>query len=110
MKITSLNYYVKFVFSSNNESYCVSTTDRNMLNHVKYHNSDTSPQEYKIGDIINFEPDDSPFKIIDIYIRQIVEDTDVFNYGYDSLDCMEQQGEPKNHLFTIQITIERVLS
>lgn len=106
MKIKDLNYYVKFIFSSESDSVCFSTTDRQMLNHVKFHKTGNTPMDYKIGDIIHFEPDKKPYEITNIHVRQLTEDTEVFKYGFDSDDCTSQQGEQKEFLFSILISIK----
>lgn len=108
MKVTDLDYYVKFIFQIPDEDYCISTTDREMLNFVRYHNTETIPLEYKIGDIISFIPEDKPLEIIDIWVRQLVEDLNSFNYGIDGEDCTSFNGEPKKFLFSIKIKLRRV--
>ncbi len=108
MRVKDLDYYVKFIFAIPGEEYCVSTTDREMLNFVKYYGTDSTPQEYRIGDTICFLPENKPLKIVNIWVRQLVEDLDVFNYGYDSEDCAGSNGEQKKFLFSIKIELSRV--
>jgi hypothetical protein len=108
MKIKDLNYYVKFIFSTEDGNYCYSTTDREMLKNVEFHETNISPMDYKVDDVIHFKPETKPFKITNIWIRQLVEDTEVFNFGFDSEGCTHQQGIEKEFLFTIQFTIKEV--
>ena len=63
---------------------------------------------YSIGDVINFEPEKNPFKITNILIRGLVEDTDMLKIGFDLADCENQQGVRKEALFIIHITIEPI--
>jgi len=108
MKIKDLNYYVKFIFSSASDNVCFSTTDRELLKSVEFHETGNSPMDYKIGDKIHFKPDTKPYEIIDIRIRQLTEDTEVFKYGFDSEDCTNQQGIAKDYLFSILISMKPV--
>jgi len=107
MKITDLDYYVKFIFSDG-EDMCLSTTDREMLNHVKSNNTGKTPTGYKVGDILQFSPDETPYEIKDIKIRGLIEDTELNKYGFDKEDCTQVQGEKKDFIFSINIRIEQV--
>jgi len=109
MKIKDLNYYVKFIFSCESENVCYSTTDREMLNQIEFHETGNSPMDYKIGDVIHFNPERKPFKITDIHIRQLTEDTEVFKYGFDSADCSGKlHGIEKDYLFSVLISINPI--
>ncbi|PKP32489.1 MAG: hypothetical protein CVU00_11635 [Bacteroidetes bacterium HGW-Bacteroidetes-17] len=109
MKIKYIDYYVKFIFSTVSDTgECYSTTDREILKFVKYSKTGNSMTGFSIGDIINFEPEKKPFKITNILIRGLVDDTDTLKIGFDSSDCAHQQGVPKEALFIIHITIEPV--
>jgi len=108
METKDLNYYVKFIFSSEDDGFCFSTTDRAMLPKCPKPDTDKQAIDYKIGDIIYFYKEAIPFKIKDIWIRQLVEDLELLEYGIDSQDCTCPQGTPKDFLFTIQITVEKV--
>jgi hypothetical protein len=107
MKITDLDYYVKFIFSCEKENVCYSTTDRSMLKNIEFHETGNSPMDYRIGDVIHFNPDKKPYKITDIRISQLIEDTEVLKYGFDSEDCVgEPQGKVKDYLLTIRVTMQ----
>jgi hypothetical protein len=108
MKIKDLKFYVKFIFSSETDNVCFSTTDRDMLKNIEFHETSISPMDYRVGDIIHFKPDKNPYVITDIRIRQLVEDTDVLNYGFDSEDCTNMQGAEKEMLFSILISMNPV--
>lgn len=106
MKIKDLNFYVKFIFSTiaaNGE--CHSTTDKELLMLVKSHKTGKSKTGYEIGDEIYFEPDETPYKITNIIISSLVDDTDLLNIGIDLADCANQEGIKKEALFIIHITI-----
>ena len=108
MKIKDLDYYVKFIFSCSEKNVCFSTTDREFLKHVVFHKTGTSPMDYKIGDVLSFMPNiDVAYEITDIRVRQLVEDTEILNYGFDSEDCAgEPQGVQKDYLFSILFTMK----
>lgn len=109
MKIKDINYYAKFIFSTVSDTgECYSTTDRDMLKFIKHHKSDKSVSDLSIGDLIRFEPEQKVFKIKDILIRGLVEDTDTLKIGVDLSDCAHTQGANKEALFIIHITIEPV--
>jgi len=107
METKDLNYYVKFIFSSEDNEFCFSTTDRAMLPKCPKPDTDKQAIDYKIGDIIYFEKA-TPFKIKDIWIRQLLEDLELLEYGVDSQDCTCSQGIVKKFLFTIQITVVKL--
>ena len=107
MKTKDLNYYVKFIFSSEDDGFCFSTTDRAMLPKCPKPDTDTKTIDYKIGDIILFDKKAIQYKIKDIWIRQLVEDLELLEYGVDPQDCTCSQGIDNNFLFTIQITVEK---
>lgn len=109
MKIRDLDYYAKFIFSTISDTgECYSTTDRELLKFVKNHKTGETMNGFSVGDIINFEPENKPFKITEISIRRMVDDTDLLKIGLDLSDCANQQGEPKEALFLVHITIQNI--
>lgn len=109
MKIRDIDYYAKFIFSTISDSgECYSTTDREILKFIKNYNTGDSMNGFRIGDIINFEPEKKPFKITNILINRLVDDTELLKIGFDLADCESQQGVQKEALFLIHITIENV--
>lgn len=109
MKIKDLDYYAKFIFSTISDSgECYSTTDRELLKFIKNHQTGEIKNGFSIGDVINFEPENKPFKITDISIRRMVDDTDLLKIGFDLSDCSNQQGILKEALFLVHITIEAI--
>jgi len=109
MKITDLDYYVKFVFSTDDGEFCFSTTDRDMLNEIKFHNTDNIPGDYQIGDKLRFGEVKAQFEITNIKIKQLIEDTEVLGYGIDTNDCTQHSGMKKDHLLKIQITLKKIV-
>ena len=108
MKIRDIDYYAKFIFSTESDTGdCYSTTDRETLKFVKYHKTGNSMTGFSIGDVIDFEPGKT-FKITNILIRGLVDDTDTLKIGFDISDCAHQQGVRKEALFIVHITIEPV--
>lgn len=108
MKIKDLDYYAKFIFSTISDTgECYSTTDRELLKFVKNHKTGESMNGFSVGDKIVFEPENKHFKITDISIRGMVDDTDLLKIGLDLSGCANQQGEPEA-LFLIHITIEAI--
>jgi hypothetical protein len=103
MKIKELDYYVKFIFSSREDNVCFSTTDREFLKNIVYHDTDNSPMDFKIGDVIRFKHYSKSYKINDIHIRQLTDDTDVFKNGTDCANGL--QGVKKKFLFSIVLTM-----
>ena len=109
MKIRDIDYYAKFIFSTVSDTgECYSTTDRETLKFVKYHKTGNSMAGFSIGDVIDFEPEKKSFKITNILIRGLVDDTNMLKIGFDISDCVHQQGVRKEALFIIHITIEPV--
>lgn len=104
MKITDLPYYPNFVFMSENSDACFSTKDIEMFEFIKYEQSQSKVDSLEVGDKIYFEPNNEMiYEIISVSIRQIVEDTDFFNYGFDSQNCTEIQGKQKSSMLKIMI-------
>ncbi len=109
MKIKDLDYYAKFIFSTVSDTgECYSTTDRELLKFVKNNKTGETKNGFSIGDVIKFEPENKPFKITDISIRRMVDDTKLLKIGLDLSDCANQQGEPKEALFLVHLTIEAI--
>lgn len=109
MKIRDINYYVKFIFSSTDGRDCLSTTDKEILNFIKSEKTHKPTREYSVGDIIYLEADsDSKYKVTDIAIRQLVDDTDMLKIGFDRSDKTDITGEYKEPLFIIDIAVDRL--
>lgn len=111
MKLSNIPFFVKFIFSCENCNDCFSTTDSEMLKYIVYESTGKPINDLRIGQIIQFEPldeNEKKYKIIDIIIRHLFEDTDTHKYGFDSQDCTESQGETKEWLFSILIKLETI--
>ena len=111
MKLKDIPYFIKFTFIGDEEDYnCYSLADRETLKFVKSKHSKESVSSLKTGDEIYFESDASDIKhyrITEILIQHIVDDTDSLKYGIDSEDCIEQ-GEPKEWLFKILVRMHKL--
>ena len=108
MKISELACYPNFVFLGVNSDKCFSTTDVEILKHVKYSGSDRVVDSFEIGDKIYFDPDvDKLYEIKNIKLNGVTDDTDRFKYGIDLNNC-SMQGDKKEILFKIQIDIKKV--
>lgn len=109
MRIKDIDYYVKFIFSSIDGQNCLSTTDKEVLNEMKSKKTDETKTGFKIGDVIYMKSfKDLTFKITDIQIARLVDDTKLVNMGYNISDCANWSGVNKEPLFIIHITIEKV--
>jgi hypothetical protein len=109
MKLADIPYFVKFIFSCENCDDCFSTTDSEMMKYVINESTGKPVIGLKIGQVLQFEPIDEnlkKYKIQDIIIRHLFDDTDGLKYGFDSQDCVSSQGEPKEWLFSILIKLE----
>ncbi|WP_282133019.1 hypothetical protein [Cellulophaga baltica] len=108
MKISQLSHYPNFVFLSTNSEDCFSTTDVEMLKHIKNANSSNDISSIEIGDEIYFSPaKDIRYRVENIKILKLWDDTDNFKYGIDTSNCI-QQGELKEQLFKILVEIKTV--
>lgn len=108
MKIKDINYYVKFIFSSLDGKNCLSTTDKDVLNCIKSAKTDQIMSDYSVGDLIYMDSDkELKFKVTDILINRLVDDTNSLKIGLDSSDC-ENTGDYKEALFNIHIIIEKI--
>lgn len=109
MKLKDIPFFVKFIFSCDNCEDCFSTTDSEMLKFVVNESSGEPISGLKIGQVLQFEPiDENPnkYKVIDIIIRHLFNDTDSHKYGFDSQDCTTSQGENKEWLFSLLIKLK----
>ncbi len=107
MKISELPYYVKFVFLCS-DGACYSTADIAMLNHIKKPGSEQRVFSLDVGDSIVFEPDgEKVYRITEVAIRHLVDDTDTMRLGVDTEDCTSMQGRPKEWLLKVLIKAER---
>jgi len=106
MKITDLDYYVLFTFCDvDDDNICFTTSDKNVLNTMKVNNSKLS--DFQIGDIINFPPQTENYKIKNIHIRKLVDDTNDYSFGWDK-EVSAPIGKNVNPLFSILVSIEKV--
>ena len=105
MKVSSLPYYVKFIFSSS-DGDCVSTADPDTLKFVKSAESGKPIYSVKTGDVLTFEPQDKRYKVTSVAVRQLASDTDDLKYGIDMDDCTETQGVRKEVLFSILVSMD----
>ncbi|AQW92982.1 hypothetical protein [Elizabethkingia anophelis] len=106
MELKDLPYFVKFIFSCENDE-CISTTDSEMLKYVIDKNTGEEIRSLYIGQNLNFEPikeNDKTYEIIDIKIRHLFHNTDYHNKGIDLQDCQYPQGEIKEWLFSILVS------
>jgi len=111
MKVKDINYYVKFIFSSLDGQFCLSTTDLEVLKLIKSEKTNESKRNYTIGDIVYFDSNEErnqKLKVTDVRIRRLVDDTENLKYGFDSSDCVNMFGENKEALFIIHVTIEKI--
>jgi hypothetical protein len=111
MKVKDINYYVKFIFSSLDGQFCLSTTDLEVLKNIKSDKTNNTMRDYTIGDIIYFDSEeekDQKLKVTDVRIRRLVDNTDTLKIGFDSSDCENIFGDYKEPLFILHITIEKV--
>lgn len=111
MKVKDINYYVKFIFSSLDGQFCLSTTDLEAMKLIKSEKTNEFNRNYAIGDIIYFDSDeerDQKLKVTDVRIVNLVDDTEILKYGFDSSGCANMVGEKKEALFIIHITIEEI--
>jgi len=108
MKIKDVKFYPRFILSTIDGKNCLSTTDLEVLKHIKSNKTNATMRDYTIGDVIYFDSDVERFKVINILIRRLVDDSQTLNIGFDTSDCDCPQGEIKEPLFIIHITIEKV--
>lgn len=108
--ISGLPYYANFVFMSTNSDACFSTADIDLIkNHLKYSDNENEVYSLQIGNTIYFDPNDTlDYRITDIQIQDIVADTEITKYGFDSENCTAIQGENKEHLFKVLIYMELI--
>jgi hypothetical protein len=105
MKIAQLPY-VKFVFLCNDGS-CYSTADIAMLEHIRQPNSDNRAYSFDVGDRITFAPNsDKVFRITEVAIRHLHDDTNMMRLGFDSEDCVSMQGAAKEWILKVLIRAE----
>ncbi|KAA1242530.1 hypothetical protein [Aquimarina sp. RZ0] len=98
MKIADLNNYVKFVFDLKDKSQNFVTTDIDVLKEC------VPVDTLKVGDIFKaFEGEH--YKVVDIYVKDILDYTRDENYGFN-LQHGQPQGKIKESLLTIVVTLE----
>lgn len=112
MLIKDLPYFVKFVFVINNSDVGYATTDIEQFKNIQLEFNDrlTDFVAIRIGYILSIkEPEnDKRYKITDIAIKNIVEDTKNVNLGSDKEDIKDEYmiGLHKKYLFSIFIYMD----
>ncbi len=100
MNISELDYYPRFIFTTN-DGTCLSTTDKRVLDDMLNTKTNESKKDYTIGDEIYFRTQpEMKFKIIDIRLRKIYDKSETIDLGFDSSDCTPSSGVEKNHYFS----------
>ena len=105
MNIAELPYYVQFVFSASNGD-CMQTTDPELMDFIKRGDSNERAHRLKVGDVIRSEPEGKKYKITEIVIRYLYDDTELMKYGIDLEGCVESQGETKDALFGVLVKMD----
>jgi hypothetical protein len=104
MKIADLPYYVKFVFLCGGTGR--TTSDINLISRIKRASLHERAFSLDVGDRIYFEPEnDNIYRISSISIKQLLDDTKDMLIGVD-LEDSDLQGEPKEWLMKILVTME----
>lgn len=107
MLVKNIEHYPKFVFICENCGDCYATSDIEFLKSVKSKSTKTSVYALEIGDQIFFEPDSNKvYQIKNIKITHIVDNLEILNFGFDSEDCTNAQGEDKQWLLKIKVEMD----
>lgn len=107
MKLNQIPYYVEFVFLSSNDD-CMSTVDNDMLQFIKDESTGEPITSLDIGDTIRFEPKNNRYKVTNISIRHLFDDTNLTKAVFDLEGCTERQGKAKDWLFTVMVKMNLV--
>jgi len=108
MNINELDYYPRFIFTSN-DGTCLSTTDKKVLDEMLNAKTNESKKGYTVGDEIYLRTQpERKFKVIDIRLRKIYDKSETIEFGLDSSYCESSIGVEKKPLFLIYITIEKI--
>lgn len=106
MRIKDLDFYVLFTFCDvNNDEICYTTSDKNILNEFMVNGNPMS--SFTIGDMIEFPPQKQKYKIVNIQIRRLIDDTDEYSFGVDK-DVSDLIGDFHIPIFSILVSIEEV--
>ncbi|WP_299009803.1 hypothetical protein [uncultured Tenacibaculum sp.] len=111
MKLKDIPYYAKFIFKTADNETCFSTTDFEMIKFIVDAHSDETINKLKIGQKIQFQPiEDNPdiYKVSDISIRHLYDDTETMSFGFDKEDCNINQGDRKEWLFSLLIKLDKI--
>jgi hypothetical protein len=98
MKVKNLNYYPLFIFKSSN--YCFQTADNDLLQYI-FDIDKNVKTNFRINDVMLFKMDNGnyrKFKITNIEINNVVDDTDLNQMGIISYGCSETVGKYKDEL------------
>lgn len=107
MKIELLDYYANFVFMSEDRRFCVSTTDINFIrDSIKFESTKERIDSIHIGDFLLFSNTSNVYKVTDVQIEMIASDTNRFDVGTDTYNCIERQGIEKKPLFKIIVILK----
>lgn len=106
--ISDLDYYVKFIFSTVDGSFCFSTVDRDELDNVLSAYDSSICSGFQVGDEIKFNGQKDHYLIKDIHVRQLAKHLDTLSYGVDLNGCISTSGRQKDPLFSILFTIDKL--
>lgn len=103
MKVEKLPVFAKFVFICENPNFCVSTTDINVLQGIKFTGTAESIYGFRVGTQIYFdEHKEKNYEVTEIEVNQITDDLVIHKYGSDSDDCTPS-GVIKEFLFKVTV-------
>ncbi|WP_445720331.1 hypothetical protein [Flavobacterium sp.] len=98
MKVNNLKYYPLFIFKSSD--FCLQTADNDLLQFIFDINMNIKTN-FRINDEMLFKMDNGnlrKFKITNIEINNVVDDTDLNQMGIISYGCSETIGKHKDEL------------
>ena len=104
MKISDLNYYPAFIFYDEN-GFSFSDNDINTINKIKVNGKKI--KELKKGDIIKFHTNFEKFKVKEIKIGHLIDDTDDYKLGF-KIEKYDFDVDKIKPIFDIYISIEQI--
>lgn len=110
MKVNQLNYYPLFIFKS--ETFCFQTADNDLLQYI-FDNEMNVKTNFRVNDEMNFQMEDGnfrKFKITEIEINNVVDDTELNQMGIISYGCSTTVGKQKEEPMFIYIKMEEHFS
>ena len=109
MKANQIQNYPLFIFTA--KDYCMQTADHDILKFIFDYENKSEKVNFSIGDKMSFRMNEGgvrKFEINNISIKNVVEDTELNQFGVISCGCTQTSGKQKEEPMFLHIEMDEI--